>query len=714
MARTARRKATPTKKRSPRKTKLSTKLKRMIGWPWFRNWQHALRIGLVMSFWGIILLSILVVFLSVGLPDIRQAVDMDHRPTVILRDRKGVEFARLGDVQGEILRVQDMSPHLVKAVIATEDRRFYKHWGVDPIGILRAVYTNIRSKGVSQGGSTITQQLAKNLFLTPERTLTRKFKEALLALYLERRYTKDDILAAYLNRAYFGAGAYGVDSAARVYFNTSARTLNLEQAAMLAGLLKAPSRYSPDNNPKLTMQRTRTVLGAMVDAGYLRKGAEKMALQPLPKREYNVGGSLDYRYYADWIMGQVEGYIGTTTQNLVIDTTIDTGLQKYASQQLRTIIDQNKDKMAVSQGALITMQPDGAVMALVGGRDYGQSQYNRAVISARQPGSSFKPFIYLAALEAGYTPQTPVTDAPLRVGKYAPQNYDGKYHGTVSMQDAVANSLNTVAVRVAQDVGISRVKRVAQRMGITDNLTGDLSLALGASEVHMLPLTAAYATLANRGLAVEPFGIVMIRTPKGQVLYKHTLNPPTPVLDPNVVAQMNQMLQSVIIYGTGQRAMLDRPAAGKTGTSSNYHDAWFMGYTADYVTGVWVGNDNNAPMKRVTGGSIPAQIWRDVMAKAEAGLPVRPLATASSIETGVTPQVAPDGSTTMPQQGAPSDGQKNMFENLLKNILGDAPQPAAAVPTAQPAHQAVEVPSDMPVTGPEDATQASQQIEWDQ
>lgn len=677
MPRKARRKpvARTTTRRPARKLSLVSRFKKMIGMPWFKNWRFAdyLRVSLILAFWGAVVLLGLVFALSIGLPDIRKAVNMEERPMVIMRDKNGTEFSRSGAMQGEIVPAEQMSPHLIKAVLATEDRRFYKHWGVDPIGLARAVWANMRKGGVSQGGSTITQQLAKNLFLSPERTLTRKAKEALLALYLERRYTKNDILSAYLNRAYFGAGAYGADSAARVYFGTTARKLSLEQGAMLAGLLKAPTRYSPDNDPKLNVKRTRIVLANMVAAGYLRPGAEKMNLQPLPKREYNVGGSSDMRYYADWIISQVDAYTGDTPQDLVIDTTLDPAIQSNAQKTIRSVLEGEGKKLNVTQGALVSMKPDGAVVALVGGKDYNESQYNRAVVSARQPGSSFKTFIYLAALEAGYTPQTQMLDAPLKVGKYAPTNYDGKYHGYVSLQDSVAASLNTVAVRTLQDVGISRVINVAQRLGITDKMTHDLSLALGASDVHMLPITAAYAALANNGMAAEPYGIRMIRTTKGQVLYQRKDPAPRPVLNTNTVANMNQMLQSVVFYGTGKSAAIDRPVAGKTGTSSNYRDAWFIGYTPDYVTSVWVGNDNNTPMKRVTGGAMPARIWRDVMANAQRGIPVRPLITPATPEP-VAPGIAP---APVEEEGT------GILDGLIKSILGED-QPPAPAPSQNP------------------------------
>lgn len=653
--------------------RLKMRIKRALRWPWFENWtaRDFFKLGFLVAFWGVMILLISIFALSMGLPDIKNAVAIEQGPVIIMRDYRGKEFTRLGSAQQETWRADQMSPHLINAVIAIEDRRFYYHFGVDPLGLARAIYINFRKGGVVQGGSTITQQLAKNLFLTPDRTIMRKVKEALLALYLERRYSKDQILAAYLNRAYFGAGAYGVEAASKAYFNVSARSLSLPQAAMLAGLLKAPSRYSPDNNPKLALERTRVVLAAMVDAGYLKPGGEKMDIAQMPKRDYQVGGMFAMRYFSDWIMSQVDGYTGGAQMDLVIDTTLDSGLQNYTATVIDKTIERDGEKLNISQGAMIVMTPDGSVRAMVGGRDYATSPYNRAAVAKRQPGSSFKPIMYLAALEKGYTPDTNVLDAPIRVGKYAPENFDGKYRGNLRLQDAVANSLNTVAIRVAQDTGVGAIIRMAQRLGISDPLQPDLSLALGSSEVRILSLVGAYATLANRGLAVEPHGITSIKTMDGKSIYKRRDLITDPVLSINTVAQMNQMLQAVIIYGTGQGAMLDRPAAGKTGTSSNYRDALFMGYTADLVGGVWVGNDDGAAMKRVTGGSVPARIWRDVMMQAHAGLPVRPLATAMSDE-GMMPTYW-DGDQHQPSEAAPSqrdENNDNMFERLMRNLLG--------------------------------------------
>jgi penicillin-binding protein 1A len=653
--------------------RLKTQIKRTFRWPWFEGWRGRdfFKLGFLVAFWSAMLLVIAVFILSLGLPDIQSAVAIEQGPVIIMRDNDGKEFARLGSAQQETWRIDQMSPHLVNAVIAIEDRRFYHHFGVDPLGLARAIYINFQKGGVVQGGSTITQQLAKNLFLTPDRTIMRKVKEVLLALYLERRYSKDQILAAYLNRAYFGAGAYGVEAASKAYFKVSARNLSLPQAALLAGLLKAPSRYSPDNNPKLALERARIVLAAMVDAGYLKPGAEKMEIAAMPVRDYQVAGMFAMRYFSDWIMSQVDGYTGGAQMDLVIDTTLDSALQNFASSVVDKTIERDGEKLSITQGAMIVMTPEGAVRTMIGGRDYASSPYNRAAVAKRQPGSSFKPIMYLAALEKGYEPDTNVLDAPIRVGKYAPENYDGKYRGNIRLQDAVANSLNTVAIRVAQDVGVGAIIRMAQRLGISDPLQPDLSLALGSSEVRMLSLVGAYATLANRGLSVEPYGIKAIKTLEGKPIYQRRDFITDPVLNIDTVAKMNQMLQAVILYGTGQGAMIDRPAAGKTGTSSNFRDAWFMGYTADMVGGVWVGNDDGAVMKRVTGGSVPARIWREVMMQAHRGLAVRPLATAMSGDYYPEQPIWDGQEQQQPRGAAPSqENGDNMFERLMRNLLG--------------------------------------------
>jgi penicillin-binding protein 1A len=650
-----------------RKTGFFKTLKQNIKKRWKTWWSHhgqprrLLKYAFLGAFWMSMLILVMALYLFANLPDIDQVVDMDSRPTVIILDKNDKEVARLGDTQGQILSVKKMSPYMTQAVLAIEDRRFYSHIGLDPLGLARAMWVNATSGGVSQGGSTITQQLAKNLFLSPERTFSRKVKEAALAFYLEYKYSKDEILSAYLNRVYFGAGAYGVDAAARIYFNNTAKDLTLEQAALLAGLLKAPSRYSPDNDPKRAAQRARTVVYAMADAGYItKKKADSIKIQPLPKKDYSAAGSMDMRYFTDWVMNQSVGYIGDTPQNMIIRTTLDSDLQKYAAQHLRDILAKEGGKLKISQGALIAMKMDGAIITMVGGQDYRTSQYNRTTQARRQPGSAFKPFVYLTALEQlGYTPDSWIEDAPIQVNGYKPSNFDNKYRGGMSLQTSLAHSINTTAVRLLHETGIGPARRTAQRLGITDPLNADLSLALGTSGVRLISLTSAFATLGNQGRSVEPFGIRDIRDMKGKKLYTHVIFDPAPLIEARYVNMMNRMLQAVVQYGTGTRARLDRAVAGKTGTSQNYRDALFVGYTADIAGTVWVGNDDNKPMAKVTGGTIPAQIWHDVMIKAHQGLGPRDF--GGGFSDGLPPSRDP--------MVAPQNNGPNPFNDMLNNLF---------------------------------------------
>ncbi len=567
-----------------------------------------------------------IAYYTYTLPDIRSLEAPTRRPSIALMSADGVVFASFGDLVGETLRLEDLPPALPLAVMATEDRRFQSHPGVDPVGLMRALIANLRAGYVRQGGSTITQQLAKNLFLSPERTFKRKMQETLLAVWLERKFTKAQILTLYLNRVYLGAGAYGVDAASRRYFGQSARKATLWQSAMLAGLLKAPSRFNPIADPDAAAERTRQVLANMVAAGFLTQGQAAAVAQPAMGRPVAVAAmGSSARYYADWIMDQVQGFVGFTDRDLVIVTTLDPRLQRLAEDKLALALDIDGTAANVRQAALVAMAPDGAVRALVGGADYAQSQFNRATQAMRQPGSAFKPVVYLAALQSGYKPDDKFTDAPYSIGGWSPRNYEGTYRGQVTLREALAYSINTVAAQLVEKVGPRRVVAMAHRLGITSDLKPDASLALGSYEVTPLELTAAFAALANGGEATLPYGIREIRDPDGKVLYRRSGSGLGRVAQRTEVAAMDDMLGSALSYGTGKAAKLDRPAAGKTGTTSDYRDAWFMGFTADLVTGVWVGNDDNKPMKQVTGGGMPARLWRDFMAAAHQGLPPRPL-----------------------------------------------------------------------------------------
>ena len=579
----------------------------------------------LLSVWLVIAAAGIVAYYALGLPDIRSLEAPTRRPAITLLTANGATFASFGDLVGDTLTLEEMPAAIPLAVMATEDRRFQSHPGIDPVGLARALVANVRAGYVRQGGSTITQQLAKNLFLTPERTIRRKMQESLLALWLERKFTKAQILTLYLNRVYLGAGAYGVDAAARRYFGQSARKVTLWQAAMLAGLLKAPSRFNPLADPEAAAERTRRVLANMVEAGFLTAD-QAAAAHPEPGRPMTVAtGVAGSRYFADWIMDQVQGFVGFTDRDLVIVTTLDPRLQTLAESKVAVMLDTDGAAANVRQAALVAMTPDGAVRAMVGGADYAQTQFNRATQALRQPGSAFKPFVYLTALEQGLKPEDRFMDGPISIADWRPKNYDGTFRGMVSLRDALALSINTVAAQLVERVKPRRVVAVARRLGITSEIKPDASLALGTYEVTPLELTAAFAAFASGGDGVLAYGIREIRDPAGNVLYKRAGSGPGRVAQARDVAAMDDMMGAGMQWGTGKAAKIDRPAAGKTGTTQDHRDAWFLGYTADLVTGVWVGNDDNKPMKLVTGGGLPARLWRDFMLPAHAGLPPRPL-----------------------------------------------------------------------------------------
>jgi penicillin-binding protein 1A len=549
------------------------------------------------------------------LPEADNIPALARRPQVTILAQDGSVFLRLGQTNGPTVSATDLPPYLIEAVIATEDRRFYYHFGIDPIGLARAVVENLRAGHVVAGGSTITQQLAKNLFLSPDRTLKRKVQEALLAFQIERLYSKNEILTLYLNRVYLGAGAFGISAAAHTYFGKDPRDLNLIESAVIAGLLKAPSRYSPARDVDLARQRASVVLGRMENDGYLTPEQARQARTApivLARQPDNIG-----RYFADWAVDAVKGYIGGAARDIVVKTTLDVAMQKAAEARVKAMLAGPGAKADVSQGALVAIAPDGAVRAMVGGADWGASPFNRATQALRQPGSAFKAIVYLAGMEAGLEPDTKLLDAPIKVGNYAPHNFERGYKGVVTAEEAFAESLNTVAVAVLQRAGIDRVIRWAKRLGITTPMKREAGLALGASEVTLLELTSAYVPFANGGTPVWPYGVSEISDENGQVLYRRLGSGPGLTIDHKLIDEMNDLLGAVVKYGTGKAAKLDRPAFGKTGTNEGFRDAWFIGYSGNLTTGVWLGNDDGSPMKNVTGGTLPARLWRQFMTDAE-------------------------------------------------------------------------------------------------
>lgn len=593
------------------------------------SWGGVFRFGLKWSatfgIWALIAVTLLVGWYATDLPDVDDALAATRRPAVTLVAVDGSEMLTTGDLYGLPVALSDLPPALPQAVLATEDRRFYDHFGLDVIGLARATVANLRAGRVVQGGSTLTQQVAKNLFLTPERTLKRKVQELLLALWLEHKFAKAQILTLYLNRVYLGAGTYGVDAAAHKYFGRSARNLSTYQAAMLAGLLKAPSRYNPLASPERAHGRTVQVLKNMVAAGYLTDSQAKAALKRPGVRVAGRPGN-GARYFADWVLEQVGSYVTRGDRDLMVRTTFDPGLQSRAEAAVHEVLAKHGKKGKASQAALVALTPDGAVRAMVGGRDYRTSQFNRATLARRQPGSAFKPFVYLAALEAGYSPDSMTVDAPVRVGDWNPRNFDKRHRGPLSLTEALAASVNTVAVSLSEEVGRGRVLEAARRLGITSDLAARPSLALGAGEVTLLELTAAYAAFPADGIGAWPYAIEEISDRDGRVLYRRTGGGPGRVAEAGHARAMNRMLAAVVREGTGKKAALPgRMTAGKTGTSQDFRDAWFVGYTADLVTGVWMGNDDGASMKKVTGGGLPAEVWKRFMTAAHKGVPARPL-----------------------------------------------------------------------------------------
>ncbi|HZT86743.1 MAG TPA: PBP1A family penicillin-binding protein [Stellaceae bacterium] len=658
-----------------------------------RRWLgRIVRFGLLLLLWGMILGGGAIGYFALTLPDTSNLGIGERRPSVTILADDGSLVATFGDLFGQPLTLKQISPYLPEAVIATEDRRFYSHFGVDPIGLLRAVFIDLRTGHMVQGGSTITQQLAKNLFLSPERSLSRKIRETLLALWLEHRFSKDQILEIYLNRVYLGANTYGVDAAAHRYFGKSASKLSLYESAVIAGLLKAPTRFSPAHDRARAAARAAQVLSNMVEAGYISQAQAAAATRQGVELARVAAMRPGSRYFADWVADQVRDFAGTSDRDLVVHTTLDPRMQAAAEAAVAQIVARDGAKDRVSQGALVAMATDGAVRAMVGGRDYNESQFNRATQAQRQPGSSFKPFVYLAGLEAGLRPDDHFVDGPIRIGNWQPHNYTNRYLGDMTMAEGLAQSINTIAVQVAQRAGVANVVAVANRLGISSELSPDASIALGTNEVNLLELVSAYAPFANGGSGVLAYGIAEITDSGGRVIYRRSGSGPGQVIPAALAGTMNDMLSGVIAHGTGTAARLPRPAAGKTGTTQDYRDAWFIGYTADLVAGVWFGNDDNSPMRKVTGGSLPAVAWRQFMLAATKSMPVRPLPSAPPAETAVSavaapvPFVAPSASQApapAPVSAAPIPATapapaRGLFGNFFRFLGPPSPPPQPA------------------------------------
>lgn len=570
-------------------------------------------------------IAALMIYYTVIYPDPLTLRPKQNTPFVRILARDGSVISERGG--GDDYIPLDLLPrHVTDAVIATEDQRFYDHHGVDPLGLVRAAFINLRQGRTVQGGSTLTQQLAKNLYLSHDRTFARKLEEFTLALWLESRLSKADILELYLNRVYLGSGAYGIDAAARRYFGKSARELSLGQSAMIAGLLKAPSKYSPLTNPAIARARARLVLSQMQEAGFITEEQEQKAAEEVSHsfERSQRAAPLEADYAIDYVMERLAPAfvmgLAAQTSGLVVETTLDPALQASTSRIVEQIIDARGAELRAGEAAVVVMERDGALRALVGGRSYSDTQFNRAAKAMRQPGSAFKPFVYLAALEAGYTPDTLVNDIPVKIGSWTPRNDNGEYLGEMPLRMALAKSVNSVAARLTAEVGPARVASLAKRLGIRTPLAKDATIALGTSEVSLLELTGAYNVIANGGQAAEPYVIRQVRGLNGKVLFARNTPAPRQLIAPAHTLAMHDMLSTALRDGTGRRAALpSETAAGKTGTSQGFRDAWFIGYGAHLTAGVWTGNDDGSPMNHVVGGTLPAEIWRQVMLAAGAG-----------------------------------------------------------------------------------------------
>lgn len=552
-----------------------------------------------------------------------------REPAVTLTDREGRVLAVRGPLYARAVALESLPEHVPQAFLAIEDQRFYQHTGVDFRGVARALWRNFRAGATVEGGSTITMQLVKNLMLSPDRELRRKIQEMRLARALERQLSKTEILELYLNRIYLGARAYGIEAAAERYFDKSATELTLAEAALLAALPKAPSRLDPTVNLDAARARAAQVLAAMEEAGYITatQHAEALAEPAEPVADTSdPNATSNWGHAFDMALSEAQRLVPGDIPDLVIRTTLDPTLARAANETVERVLSEQGEAANAGEAAIVLLAPDGAIRAFAGGRDYRDSQFNRAVQAQRQPGSAFKPIVFAAALEAGYDPSSAVWDEPVDLEGWTPQNFSGSYRGLVTLQEALKRSINTVAVQVADEVGIGRIVEMGHRLGIRSDLPELPAIALGAAEVNLVELTAAYSVFANDGQRRAPYFILSITNSRGDVLYEHRDPGAERALETDTARAMSTMLQDVVMTGTGRRAALPgRASAGKTGTSQSFRDAWFIGYTADYTAGVWVGNDDDSPMENVTGGGLPAEIWRDFMVRVHEGLPARAL-----------------------------------------------------------------------------------------
>jgi penicillin-binding protein 1A len=647
-----------------------------------RGWFAKLvRLGLFIVFLGVVALGIAVSIAYSTLPGYEELKQSPNGQMIRVRAADGTVIVSLGPSFGTWLPYQQIPAIMSDAMVSVEDRRFRSHFGVDPIGIARSISVRIQRGRFAQGGSTITQQLARNIFLTNDKTWTRKFREIILALAMERKFSKDQILELYLNRVYFGGGAYGVDAASRKFFDHPATQLSLAESAIIAGLVKAPSNYSPTADAKAAVGRANVVLGVMEKNGTISPGEARSAnlskIKFAPEPQQN-----SVRYFTDWALPQLDTLISESTAPIDVWTTLDLAMQRAADAAIRA------NAPGGTQGALVSLDRDGAVRAMVGGTDYVTSIYNRSTQAVRQPGSAFKLFVYLAALEAGMTTESPVVDEAVDINGWKPRNSSGRYSGAIKLRTAFTYSVNTVAAKIGADVGTSAIADMARRFGITTPINTHPSMVLGTSDVRLLDMTRAYASVASKGVAVVPFGIVKVTTDKGELLYQHRADNSRVLVAPYVAAGMTDLLQTAVSVGTGKAAQIGRPTAGKTGTTSSNKDGWFMGFSSGLTTGVWMGRDDARPVKGLQGGTAPARAFAAFMKVATAKRPVEQFDTEVTLPEW---QLEPDEEAYFgrPDEGAfvdsdgnpidqPTDGPT--IEEIERDAVrvergGDAPKP---------------------------------------
>ncbi len=643
--------------------------------------------AVVLGVWVLIFVAAFVLVFSRGLPDTSKLYDIHRQPSISYLDRNGALLSVRGSQYAPPVDIDSLPAYVPAAFVSVEDRRFYQHWGFDPVGIGRAVVADIHRGHAAEGASTITQQLARNLFLTPDQTIKRKVQELLLAVWLEHQYSKKQILALYLNRVYFGAGAYGIESASETFFNKPASKLSIGEAALLAALLKSPTHYSPVNEQERAGRRATIVLDKMVETHAITPEQRDEALS----RAVRVSPALatqHAQYFVDWVDAQVRKLVGQPTTDLIVETTLDLPIDTAAEAAARSVVERD-GRLGVQQAAVVALDGGGRVRALIGGVSYADSQFDRAIDARRQAGSAWKPFVYLTALENGFTPQSMVSDEPVTIDGWTPHNFEPEYLGSISLAEALQRSINTVAAKLADQVGRDKVADTARKLGITSEINTDPAMALGTSQVSPLEMAQAYDSFANGGYGVQAYAIERIRTRDGQVLYEHPAPAHDQVVPEPQLDQLVGMMRKVLVApGTGTRAAIPGyDLAGKTGTTSDFRDAWFVGYTGGFVAAVWVGKDDDTPMRHVTGGSAPADLWRQFMASSLPRLKVQSIPTGQGAPVPAAGPADPVtdllGNTAGLSQGQPESDDEDTRPQGDGDPYGDrrpAPPPAGPGP----------------------------------